>query len=849
MLRNILIMCKRIGKEMVGMIGKCPFGDSPTLSRGYVVNYVLTSSIFILLSLFPAANGKAETTALWLFDEPRGTYPSSVLDSSSENDYPLVLGQGGRLVTGKFGNALSIIVRPPIDYPTGANEYGLKRPWQIFSDDDARMFWDNSRFAALMTVGEKHLRKEVGFVNPVATQLNLGDFDWTVEFWYRTAKESKEVGTVFELGLLSEIGASSSTQLLLSADRQSFVLINDPSNTKLKIATDSGALSDSNESWHHLAFVYSVAEGQIRHYVDGELQPLPRSCQLRRLPSNSPAYLSLGRNGAWENPLPGCIDELRFSVGQVYEDSFRPPQSFALRRPEMTLQQGPVLLFEKKTPAKKPIALGRRKHLFIDDALLAEVDKAEFIVNPPRRAELVIGNIQGDFRKHLTVVDDPEQVIRIYNSVAKDQLAVRISEDGRGFSAPKNTGLRIAQDTDAESSIVLPEMVGGLGNPFIDPIGPDEERWKYFSDYHRRGVYLYTSPDGYQWQRHKTATLPFRSGTQSCTFYDDQRQCYVSYHRSGIHQTPAGDTERSSVVTEHQDLAIPIEFTPLSQQEYRERQGDGRIRNPLPWYLDNGPLTPGGFGLEFPHAFRPIAEDPPGTDIYVTKAQKYPWAEDTYLAFPIVYFHYWPDGPSARHALVDPLRGRGSGCVETQLAVSRDGRDWQRYPRPAYVGIGRHAERDVVNAYIAHGMVRRGDEIWQYYFGETQYHSAYRHDSAGRGVYRLVQRLDGFVSLDSPYDEEAVVITKPFTFDGNRLTLNIDTDATGYAQLGLLDAQGSAIPGFSLDECIYINGDFIDTEVSWMQRGNDLSDLQGKPIQLVFRMRGCKLFAMQFVDR
>ena len=160
----------------------------------------------------------------------------------------------------------------------------------------------------------------------------------------------------------------------------------------------------------------------------------------------------------------------------------------------------------------------------------------------------------------------------------------------------------------------------------MDPNGPDERRWKYFSDFHRRGIYLYCSADGYQWRRSRTATLPFRSGTQSCTFYDDQRGCYISYHRSGIYHTPAGGTERSSAVTQHVDLAEPIEFTPLSQGEYLRRANKERLRNPLPWFLDNGPLTPGGFGLEFPHAFRPTPEDPAGTDIYVTKAQKYPWA-------------------------------------------------------------------------------------------------------------------------------------------------------------------------------------------------------------------------------
>ncbi len=804
------------------------------------------SAFFSACFLSITSQGFAETTALWLFDEPRGTYPSSVLDSSSENDYPLVLGQGGRIVAGKFGNALRASDRKPIDYPAGKNNFGLQRAWNVFAEHSDGMSWRNSRFAALMTDGEKHLRKEVGFVNPVKTRLNLGNFDWTVEFWFRGSRKTQDEGTVFELGLPSKSTSGLVTRLYLSAGSNQFVLSNGPSQTKLNLATDAAVLREQGDTWHHFAFTYSEAEQQLRHYVDGQLQTLPAKCQLERLPENEAAYLSIGRDADGARPLPGDMDELRFSSGLVYEGSFRVPGSFAAPKPDLELKAGPPLLFEDSSFPNGPIPLGGRKHLFIDDALIAENTGAGFVVNPPKRAERVIDGIAGSFRKHLTVVEDSDEIIRIYNSVEDDQLAVRVSNDGVHFAAPAGAGF---SKTDKAHSVVIPEMVGGLGNPFIDPNGPAHSRWKYFSDYHRRGIYLYTSPDGYSWQRNKTATLPFRSGTQSCTFYDDQRQRYVAYHRSGIHHTPVGDTERSSVVTEHKDLSVPVEFTPLSQQDYRQRKSKQRLREPLPWYLDNGPLTPGGFGLEFPHAFRPTEQDPVGTDIYVTKAQKYPWAPDTYVAFPIVYFHYWPDGPLTRHALAHPTRGRGSGPVETQLAVSRDGKQWRRYPRPAYVGIGRHDGRKNFTAYIAHGMVRRGDEIWQYYFGETQYHSAHRPDHSGRGVYRLVQRLDGFVSLDSPYESEILVKTKPLSFSGNRLTLNLDTDATGYAQVGILDGKGTPIPGFALDDCVYINGDFTEAEVEWMKKGKDIGQLAEKTIQLVFRMRGSKLYAMQFLNR
>ena len=373
----------------------------------------------------------------------------------------------------------------------------------------------------------------------------------------------------------------------------------------------------------------------------------------------------------------------------------------------------------------------------------------------------------------------------------EDHLAVYTSTDGVHFDRPDQGRGEI----NGHRNIVIPDMVGGLGSPFRDPHGPPEEHWKYLTDYQRRGIYLYTSPDGYDWTRRRNIILPFRSGTQSSTFYDDQRQVYVAFHRSGIFHTPGGATQRSSVVTEHEDLRVTQPFTPLTQQEYLDLRAEYPLRDPLPWWVDNGPLTPGGFGMEYPHLFDPTSEDPAGVDFYLTKAIKYPYAPDTYLAFPVGYFHYYGDGPEARTVLGLEERGLGSGPLESQVAVSRNGLDWKRYPEPAYVGIGRHQGRDVVTAYIAQGMVRRGEELWQYYFGETHYHSPHTEDPDGRGVYRLVQRLDGFISLDSPYGRETTAITRPLTFTGNRLQLNVDTDAVGYLQVGFLDERGAANRG------------------------------------------------------
>ncbi len=800
-----------------------------------------------------ALSGKSENPviALWLFDEPQGLYPSCILNDHSQNDYAMVLGLGGRIVPGKFGNALEPSPYPELDcltFPEGEVRFGLKALPPGPGRKVPPLSWHTAQFCAFIPGGENHLRKEATYPHPTRTQLNLGNFDWTVEFWFRPVEKPDSDGVVFEIGTGPRGENRQMTRLAVKATLDGFEWFNHPTNTRVILQTDASALNPSPGEWHHLAFVYNSRKKTLRHFLDGKLVDEKSGVQFESLPEGDEDYFTVGRDGLWRHPLPGRLDELRFSAAALYEEDFPVPGSFSPyvngKQQNPPLKKGPPLLFIEEKRNQVPIPLGNRKYLFIDDAIVETQKHITYVVNPPRKAERVIDNITGPFRKHLTVVEDEQGYIRMYNSVEDDYLQVLISRDGIHFQAPD-----LGTTYFGRRNITIPAPVGGLGTPFRDPNGPPEERWKYISDFHRQGIYLFVSPDGLHWKRLKPYLLPFRSGTQSCAFYDDQQQKYLAYHRSDVLQFPGGETRRETAFTVSRNIYPPWSFKPLTLQDVENLAKKYPLREPQPWFLDNGPLAPPGFSFEYPHLFTPVDTlDPSETDIYVTKAIKYPWAPDVYLAFPIVYFHYEVDSPVTRRVLMDSLRGRGSGPIETQLAVSRDGFHWKRYPRPAYVGIGPHAGRDVKTAYIAQGMVRRGNEIWQYYFGETQYHSAWKRDPQGRGVYRLVQRLDGFVSADAPYDKEAILITKPLLFKGNRLVLNIDTDATGYAQVGFLDEKGNPIPGYSVEECIYINGDFIATEVEWLKKGTDVSALVGKPVRLMFRMRGAKLYAMQFVS-
>jgi hypothetical protein len=120
-------------------------------------------------------------------------------------------------------------------------------------------------------------------------------------------------------------------------------------------------------------------------------------------------------------------------------------------------------------------------------------------------------------------------------------------------------------------------------------------------------------------------------------------------------------------------------------------------------------------------------------------------------------------------------------------------------------------------------------------------------------VQRLSQRLDGFVSVDAPYEKEGGFTTHPLRFMGKELVVNVDAGATGFVQIGFEDEHGKPVPGFSVDDCVYINGNIVAHKVCWLTKDDkvtyDVSRLSGRPVRMVVRMRGASLYAWQFVQR
>ena len=109
---------------------------------------------------------------------------------------------------------------------------------------------------------------------------------------------------------------------------------------------------------------------------------------------------------------------------------------------------------------------------------------------------------------------------------------------------------------------------------------------------------------------------------------------------------------------------------------------------------------------------------------------------------------------------------------------------------------------------------------------------------------RLLLRLDGFVSVNAPYDGGEMV-TKPFTFTGTELEINYRTGVSGFVRVEIQDEAGIPIPGYTLADCPEIIGDEIMRVVAW-KGGADVAQLAGQLVRLRFAMKDADLYSFKF---
>ncbi len=530
---------------------------------------------------------------------------------------------------------------------------------------------------------------------------------------------------------------------------------------------------------------------------------------------------------------------------------FRRSDSFLLGI-ALSLTTDSALAAAQSRPAE--IDVGDRRQLFIDRTFLTDARGIELHVHAPRKTgEMTIkpdhewekGGI-GPYSSVMKVGDTYHMWYHTMDTVQWDSgntsgaICYARSRDGIHWEKPE-LGL-IAYKGNPKNNIVIGHGAAGveLGQDgcmvFLDPNAPHEERFRVVAKFGVKveagqALHIYSSPDGIHWKLTHPSVIVARPqehghhlDSQNVVFWDNTLRKYVCYVRKN----------RSE---------------PGSQGRCIARGESDRL---------------GGFPAvqDMPIVFGPDREDlfhgkTPVVDFYMSAAIKYPWADCAYFMFPTAYYHYIP-GVLAEFPDQVPTN---AGPLDTQFAGSRDGVVWERYDRRPFVPLGMKGEFDWASTRVVWGLVPdvSGREMYLYYRGSDWLHGWDRDErnkrlltKAGLGaaqniavLSRLALRRDGFVSVRAGHTGGEFT-TPPLRFSGTKLLLNIDTSATGIAQVGLLGEDGQAVAGFSADDCDRIHtANEISRPVTWRRRG-DLSELAGKTIRLQFKLRDCDLYAFQF---
>ena len=498
--------------------------------------------------------------------------------------------------------------------------------------------------------------------------------------------------------------------------------------------------------------------------------------------------------------------------------------------------------------------VGAEKQLFIDERWFATKQGFRLTVNPPVKKERVMipeepWEAKG-IHAYSTVLEDDGiykmwyDAIPLQSSGVPRSICYATSEDGIHWERQYVNLFNFPGMP--RNSVVMP---GTNGSVMIDPNGSDEHRFKclalitenefwkdskgsicgQYEGYDKEywcELYLCTSPDGIHWHRQSPSAMPFFHDTQNVLIYDERIGRYVAYMRTHEKGRTVGRTEFDD------PMQLPWPFA----ENPNDFRGPGTSR----W----------AGGGEYELALCCDESDPADTDLYTPSVNTYPWAADTYFSFTTPYRHY-PFGDTADttlHGKDERGRFRNDGPLEIQLAVSRDGVSWARPERRPYVPLGLAGSWDGGQVYMAQGLIRSGEEIWQYYSGTYHTHGAYDpdHEDRSGGLCRLVQRLDGFVSADADYTGGEFT-TPLLTFSGEHLRLNVDCSAMGEVWVEIRDERNHPISGYTMEESISVDRNQIAAPVLWSERDN-VAELAGRPVRLHFKARACKLYAFHFTS-
>jgi len=448
--------------------------------------------------------------------------------------------------------------------------------------------------------------------------------------------------------------------------------------------------------------------------------------------------------------------------------------------------------------------IGGRRELFVDGFLVESLENARLVLHPPYDAGEVLKldePWEGPFCGYFTIIKDGGTYRLYYRGRPKSGKPREVtcyaeSKDGIEFRKPR-LGLFDVEGTK-ENNVVLADQGGVQHNfcPFLDscPGIPRGRRFKALGGNRRSGLMAYVSGDGIHWRKLQDKPVITKGAfdSQNVAFWSESEECYLCYFRifSEGYRSISRTTSKDFVNwTEPREMS----FGDTLREHLYTNQTHPYYRAPHIYIATAARFCPG----------RQVINEQEAKELKV-------------------HLDYFKD------------------CSDAVLMVSRGGYEYDRmflegFLRPG-IGLSNWTSR---SNYPALNVVETSPEEMSIYI-----HQEYAQPTAH--LRRYVLRLDGFVSVYAGFST-GTLVTKPFKFKGQKLSLNFSTSAPGFIKVEIQRADGKAIAGYSLGESRDLIGNFLDRTVVW-KSGIDVSKLSGQAVRLKFLLKDAHLYSMQFQD-
>lgn len=495
--------------------------------------------------------------------------------------------------------------------------------------------------------------------------------------------------------------------------------------------------------------------------------------------------------------------------------------------------------------ADGPVDIGSRRELFVDDALVDRIEgRAELRLHQPIPQNLVLVTDhpwEGNGTNYVTVFQDDETYRMYYRGChfsylneedrpnSPDVYCYAESRDGIHWTRPE-LGL-FERDGSKKNNIVRDGVGTHAFVPFRDtnPECPPNAKYKALGVGGERGLYAFKSADAIHW------TLMYPDPVITTGAFDSQNLAFW-------------DTERGEYREYHRDFRDGRDIRTCTSRDF--------LHWTEPKYLSYSANVDPGRGCGQAADIRDLAGEkyPFGrvSQLYTNQIAPYYRAPHLLLGFPTRYIDRgWTESARAlprydyRQVRAKDSRREGTAVTDGMLISSRDRQQFSVWPesflRP---GLRTRDSWFYGDTYQNWGLVETKSTIEDAPPELSLYVTERTGRETGAALRRYTLRIDGFVSLHAPL-AGGELITRPITFSGSQLRLNVSTSAAGSVRVEIQDTEGQSLAGFALANCHEVYGDNLERTVSW-EKDPDLGTLAGKTVRLRFEVKDADLYSYRF---